>query len=184
MDPIRTIDAINERIGRFVRWLVLVMVVVGAFNAVARYVGRWLGVNLTSNSLLEGQWYLFSLVFLLGAAYTLKHDGHVRVDVLYSRLSPRARAWIDLVGTVVFLLPFSAFCLWVSWPTVRNSWSVLEGSSDPGGLPRYPIKSAILVAFVLLILQGLAEAGRRVRQLRGPRPGAAREAEGTEGRAR
>lgn len=164
------IDALNERIGALVAWLVLAMVAVAAWNAVARYLGRWMGTNLSSNAYLEAQWYLFSLVFLLGAAYTLRHDEHVRVDVLYSRLSLRSRAWIDLVGTLVFLLPFSVFCLWVSWPSVRNSWSVLEGSSDPGGLPRYPIKTMILVAFVLLILQGIAQAVHAVETIRSPRP--------------
>lgn len=176
----RGIDAINERIGRAVRWLVLAMVLIGAFNAVARYLGRWIGLNLSSNAYLEAQWYLFSLVFLLGAAYTLKHDGHVRVDVLYGRLSKRGQAWIDLIGTVVFLMPFCVFCLWVSWPTVHNSWIVREGSADPGGLPRYPIKSMILVAFVLLLAQGVAEAARRIALLRGELPAVAHEHQGSD----
>lgn len=166
MKLIGWIDALNERIGRATGWLVLAMVLIGAYNAVARYVGRWMGSNLSSNAYLEAQWYLFSLVFLLGAAYALKHDDHVRVDVLYGRLSKRARVWIDLLGTILLLLPFSIFCLWVSWPSVRNSWAVLEGSADPGGLPRYPLKSMILVAFVLLILQGIAEVARGVLWLR------------------
>jgi len=163
---VRVVDGLTERVGRAVSWLVLAMVLIGAYNAVARYLGRGLGVNLSSNAYLEAQWYLFSLVFLLGAAYTFKHDNHVRVDVLYGRLSKRGQLWIDLIGTVVFLLPFSLFTLWVSWPSVRNSWTVLEGSADPGGLPRYPIKSMILVAFALLVLQGIAEVVRRVRILR------------------
>ena len=165
------VDRLNECIGKLVGWLVLAMILIGAFNALARYAGRWLGVNLSSNAYLEAQWYLFSLVFLLGAAYTLKHDGHVRVDVLYSRLSQRRRDWIDLVGTLVLLLPFSAFCLAVSWPAVYNSWAVLEGSPDPGGLPRYPLKTMILVAFVLLILQGLAQLVRLVSRVRSPDTG-------------
>lgn len=163
---VRVVDSLTERVGRAVSWLILAMVLIGAYNAVARYLGRGLGVNLSSNAYLEAQWYLFSLVFLLAAAYTFKHDGHVRVDVLYGRLSKRGKIWIDLVGTVVFLLPFSLFTLWVSWPTVRNSWRVLEGSPDPGGLPRYPIKSVILLAFALLALQGFAEVVRRVGMLR------------------
>lgn len=164
---LRRIDALNERIGKAVGWLVLAMVLIGAYNAVARYLGRWIGVNLSSNAYLESQWYLFSLVFLLGAAYTLKHNEHVRVDVLYGRLSTRGRAWIDLIGTLVFLLPFSVFALAVSWPSVHNSWRVLEVSADPGGLPRYPIKTMILVAFCLLIVQGIAEVVRNVAVLRG-----------------
>ncbi len=173
---VRKIDALTERIGSAVSWLVLAMVLVGAYNAVARYVGRSIGINLSSNAYLEMQWYLFSLVFLLGAAYTFKHNAHVRVDVLYGRMSKRRQLWIDLIGTVVFLLPFSIFCLWVSWPSVRNSWAVLEASPDPGGLPRYPIKSMILVAFALLALQGVAEIMRKVRLLRDD--GAAGDADG------
>ena len=163
---VRVVDELTERVGRAVSWLILAMVLIGAYNAVARYLGRGLGVNLSSNAYLEAQWYLFSLVFLLAAAYTFKHDKHVRVDVLYGRLSKRGRIWIDLIGTLVLLLPFSFFVLWVSWPTVLNSWKVLEGSPDPGGLPRYPIKSMILVAFALLALQGIAEVVRRIGMLR------------------
>jgi len=165
----RGVDRINERIGRSVAWLVLVMVLLGAFNAVARYAGRYVGFNLSSNAYLELQWYIFSLVFLLGAAHALRRDAHVRVDVLYGRIGARARAWIDLIGTLLLLIPFCVFVVWVSWPSVRNSWIVLEDSPDPGGLPRYPIKSMILVAFALLLLQGVAEAVRRVEWLRGAR---------------
>ncbi|HVS65743.1 MAG TPA: TRAP transporter small permease subunit [Thermoanaerobaculia bacterium] len=164
---IRALDALSERTGNFVRWLTLLMVLFGAFNAVARYGGRFIGFNLSSNAWLELQWYLFSMVFLLAAANTLREDAHVRVDVLYGRLSGRARAWIDLLGAALFLLPFSIFALVVSWPTVRNSWRILEGSSDPGGLPRYPIKTMILIGFALLLLQGVAELLRNVAILRG-----------------
>lgn len=177
MKLVAWIDALNEMVGRLVRWLVLGMVLIGAFNAVARYLGRSLGVNLSSNAYLELQWYLFSLVFLLGAAYTFKRNEHVRVDVLYGRMSRRARLWIDLIGTLVFLMPFSVFCLWVSWPTVYNSWAVREVSSDPGGLPRYPIKTMILVAFLLLLLQGIAEVVRKVRLLRQITPESAHDPE-------
>jgi TRAP-type mannitol/chloroaromatic compound transport system permease small subunit len=161
------IDRLNERLGRAVVWLTLVMVLVGSFNAIARYLGPRVGLQLSSNAYIELQWYLFSLVFLLAGAYTLKHDRHVRVDVFYARLSARRQAWIDLAGTLLFLIPFSAVGLWVSWPAVRASWTILEGSPDPGGLPRYPIKAVILIAFVLLIVQGLAELIRRVAFLRG-----------------
>ncbi len=167
MGFVRLVDALNERIGRAVSWLVLAMVVIGAYNALARYAGRWIGINLSSNSYLEMQWYLFSLVFLLGAAYALKHDDHVRVDVLYTRLSKRAKLWVDLVGTIVLMLPFAIFCIWASIPTVLNSWSIREASPDPGGLPRYPIKMMILVAFGLLLLQGMAEVIRKATLLRG-----------------
>jgi TRAP-type mannitol/chloroaromatic compound transport system permease small subunit len=150
------IDALNALVGRVVAWLCLLMVAIGAFNAVARYLGRFIGVNLSSNAYIELQWYLFSLLFLLGAAYTLQRDAHVRVDVIYGRLSERTRAWIDLAGAIVFLIPFCVFVIVVSSPAVHNSWAVLEGSPDPGGLPRYPLKTVIPVAFVLLILQGIS----------------------------
>ena len=154
----RAVDRLNERIGRAVGWMTLLMVLLGAYNAVARYLGRYIGVNLSSNAYIEAQTYLFSLVFLLGAAYTLRRGAHVRVDLLYGRLGARGKAWIDLVGSLVLLLPFAVFCLWISWPSVRNSWAVREVSPDPGGLARYPLKAMILVAFALLILQGIAEA--------------------------
>ena len=160
------IDRLNELVGRLAGWLLLAMVLVGAYNAVVRYLGRYLATNLSSNLYIELQWYLFSLVFLLGGAYTLLHNRHVRVDVLYGRLGERPRAVIDVIGTLLFLLPFCGFVVWVSWPTVRNSWAVLEGSSDPGGLPRYPIKTVILIGFGLLFLQGLAELKRQWRRLR------------------
>jgi TRAP-type mannitol/chloroaromatic compound transport system permease small subunit len=163
----RLIDRLNRRIGIVLRWLTVLMILMGAYNAVARYLTRWVGVTLSSNALNEAQWYLFSLVFLLGAAYALEVDAHVRVDVLYGRLGRRAQGWIDLLGSLLFLLPFSVVMLWVSFPTVRNSWSIREMSPDPGGLPRYPIKAAILVAFFLLALQGLAQVVRSVDRIRG-----------------
>ena len=163
----RSIDRLSAGVGQLVGWLLLVMVGIGAYNALVRYLGRWLGGNLSSNAYIELQWYLFSLVFLLGASYTLERGAHVRVDLVYGRLSQRGKAWIDLVGTLLLLLPFSVFGLWVSWPSVRNSWAVREVSPDPGGLARYPIKTAILVAFALLILQGISVAIRQVAILRG-----------------
>ncbi len=165
------IDRFSERTGRVIYWLTLVMVVVGAYNAVARYLDRYTGLGLSSNLYIELQWYLFSLVFLLGAAYTLKHDAHVRVDVLYARLSPRGKAWINLAGTVLFLIPFCVLMLWVSWPSVRNSWVVREMSPDPGGLPRYPIKAVVPLAFVLILAQGVSMLIKQVAILRGALPG-------------
>jgi TRAP-type mannitol/chloroaromatic compound transport system permease small subunit len=160
------IDRLNAGIGRGVSWLVLVMVVVGGFNAIARYSGRFIGINLSSNAWLELQWYLFSLIFLLAAADTLRRNAHVRVDVLYGRLSKRRQAMVDIAGIVLFLLPFCIFGLWSSGPTVLASWHVLEVSPDPGGLPRYPIKSALLVCFVLLGLQGFSELFKRIDEVR------------------
>ena len=151
-----SIDLFNERVGKVVYWLTLMMVMIGAYNAMARYFDRYTGWGLSSNTYIELQWYLFSLVFLLGAAYTLKRDSHVRVDVLYGRLSSRNKAWINLLGTILFLFPFCILMIIVSWPSVQNSWAVMEMSPDPGGLPRYPIKTMIPIAFVLLILQGIS----------------------------
>jgi TRAP-type mannitol/chloroaromatic compound transport system permease small subunit len=164
------IDRLNNWLGSAVSWLVLAMAVVGAFNAIARYLGRYAGRPLTANVLLELQWYLFSVVFLLAAAWALRQDAHVRVDVLYGRLPARAQAWIDLLGGALLLLPFCLFVLVVSWPTVRASWVIREGSPDPGGLPRYPLKAIILVAFALLLLQGIAELVKAVARLRGDLP--------------
>lgn len=161
------IDALNDRIGAAIRWLVLVMVLVAAANAVVRYFSRGAGLSLNLTPATEAQWYLFSVVFLLGAAYALRHGVHVRVDVLYERLTPRTQAWIDLVGTVLFLIPFAVLMLWVSYPAVRASWQIRETSPDPGGLPRYPIKALILVSFTLLLLQALSEVVKQVDAIRG-----------------
>ena len=168
-------DRLNTRLGVAVSWLTLAMVAVGAYNAVVRYLGRFTGWNLSSNAYLELQWYMFSLVFLLGAAYALLTGAHVRVDVIFSRLPERWRRRIDFWGSLLFLVPFAVFGLVMSWPAVRNSWAVLEVSSDPGGLPRYPIKSVLLVAFTLLALQGLAEAARNWMRLRALKAGAEEE---------
>ncbi len=150
------IDRFNEWTGRGLYWLTLAMVGVGAFNAIARYLDRYTGLGLSSNTWIELQWYLFSLVFLLGVAYTLKHDAHVRVDVFYNWLSRRGRAWVNVLGTGLFLFPFCAVVLWMSVPFVADSWAILEQSSDPGGLPRYPIKTVIPLAFLLVMLQGVS----------------------------
>lgn len=134
------------------------MVGVGAWNVVGRYLGRWIGQNLTSNALIEVQWYLFDLVFLLGAAYTLKHDEHVRVDIFYRGWSRKRQALANLIGSILFLIPFSLMVIYFSWETVLNSWQIREMSPDPGGLPRYPIKTMIIISFVLLIFQGISQS--------------------------
>ena len=154
----RIIDLINERIGRLVYWLVLVMVLVGAYNALAASLGKMIQQKLTSNTFLETQWYLFAIIFLLGAAYALKHDEHVRVDLFYRDASRQRKALINLLGTLLFQIPFSILAIYFSWQWTLNSWAIFEVSSDPGGLPRYPLKSMIIVSFSLLILQGISEA--------------------------
>jgi TRAP-type mannitol/chloroaromatic compound transport system permease small subunit len=167
---VRAIDALNGAVGRAVAWLALAMVLIGAFNAVARYAGRYMGVHLSSNAYLELQWYLFSIMFLLGAAWVLREDRHVRVDVLYGRVQPRVRHIINIAGTTLLLIPFSVFLIWVSSPVVRNSWRIREASPDPGGLPRYPLKAMIIVCFVLLLLQAIAELIREIYALRRGEP--------------
>jgi TRAP-type mannitol/chloroaromatic compound transport system permease small subunit len=163
---VAAIDGINGWIGRTIPWLVVAMVLIGALNAIARSLGRFVGVNHSSNSYLELQWYLFSLVFLLGAGYAVREDAHVRVDVMYARVSDRARSWINIVGGVLLLVPFCVFTLWVTAPAVRNSWRIYERSPDPGGLPRYPLKAVILVCFILVLLQGIAEIWKEIQALR------------------
>lgn len=171
------IDGLNDRIGVAIRWLALIMVLIGAIGAVLRYFSRGLGLALNLTPAIELQWYLFSVIFLMGAAYGLRHDVHVRVDVMYERLSARGRAWIDLAGTVLFLIPFSILMLRVSYPAVRSSFEVREVSPDPGGLPRYPIKALILVSFVLLLLQAISQIVRQVDAIRGVGPEAPPEPE-------
>jgi len=166
-------DALNRRIGRAVGWLALLMVLVGAFNAVARYLGRFTGAELASNAYIELQWYLFSALFLLGAADALREDAHVRVDVLYQRFGPRVRAAIDLGGTLLFLLPFCVLVVVTSWTMFEASWAIGEQSPDPGGLARYPVKALIPLGFVLLSLQGLAHAIRQLVLLSSPAQSAA-----------
>jgi TRAP-type mannitol/chloroaromatic compound transport system permease small subunit len=159
------IDAFIELIGAAATWIVTLLLAVGIYNVIARYVGKYIGVNLASNTFIEGQWYLFSIIFFLGFAFILKRNAHVRVDFLYAKWNAKRRAWVNLLGTLLFLLPFSILGIIVTWPRVVRSWGLLpngrwttwEMSSDPGGLPRAPIRSMIIVAFVLLIIQALSE---------------------------
>ena len=159
---VRAIDRINGGVGRAVKWLVLFATLISAGNAVMRY-----GFDLSSNAWLELQWYLFAALFLLGAGYTLQHNGHVRIDVLYGRFSHRTRAWVDLVGGLLFLLPMAGLIGWLGWHTFLASWQIGETSPDAGGLLRWPIKLVIPVGFGLLFLQGLAEILKRVAFLAG-----------------
>jgi len=167
------IDRFQDRVGHVLYWLTLAMVVIGGYNAVVRYLDKYTGMTLSSNTYLELQWYLFAILFLVGAAYTLRHDAHVRVDILYTQLGPKGKAWINLLGTVLFLFPFCVLMLWVSWPAVMNSWEVMEMSPDPGGLPRYPIKTVIPVAFLLVMVQGVSMTIRAVAVLRDADPASA-----------
>jgi TRAP-type mannitol/chloroaromatic compound transport system permease small subunit len=158
----KVIDAMSERVGHAIYWLILVSVIVSSGNAVVRYI-----FDRSSNGWLELQWYLFSAVFLLGAGYTLLHNQHVRIDIIISRLSPRTRAWIDLLGALLFLLPMATIIMVLSWPMVAESYFRQEWSSDAGGLLRWPAKALIPAGFLLLILQALSEIIKRIAFLRG-----------------
>ncbi len=138
------------------------MISLGVWNVIGRYLGKIIGENLTSNSLLELQWYIFDLIFFLGAAYALKHNSHVRVDVLYKDFSTKKKAIINILGVIFFLIPFCSVIIYFSWQYVMNSWDIWEVSADDGGLPRYPIKTMIIVSPILLILQGIAELIKNV----------------------
>jgi TRAP-type mannitol/chloroaromatic compound transport system permease small subunit len=160
------IDNLTEKLGWLLNWLVLLTVGVGFYNVMARYLGRFIGVQLSSNALIELQWYLFSILFLLGFAYILKHGDNVRVDFLYANFNEKQRSLVDFLGTVLFLIPFCLIGLWVTFNPVLESWGRLpdgswgtwEISSDANGLPRAPIKTMIPIGLVLLLLQSISQA--------------------------
>ncbi len=158
----RLIDALTERVGRLAIWLVLVATLISAGNALARY-----ALGESSNAWLEIQWYLFGAMFLLTAGYTLKHNGHVRIDIFYNRLGERGQAWIDLLGGLLFLLPMAGLLAWLAWPIFMDAWVTQEMSPDAGGLVRWPVKLLLPVGFALLALQGLAEVIKRLGVLSG-----------------
>jgi len=158
----RFIDAVNERVGRAVYWLILVAVLVSAGNAVVRY-----AFNRSSNAWLEIQWYLFSAVFLFCAGYTLLHNQHVRIDVIAGNLSKRAQAWIDVIGTLLFLLPMAVTIMWLSWPVFVDAYRSNEISTNAGGLTVWPARLMVPVGFFLLVMQGLSELIKRFAFLRG-----------------
>ncbi|WP_330203970.1 TRAP transporter small permease subunit [Cyanobacterium sp. Dongsha4] len=153
----KIIDNISEWCGKISYGLVLVMIALGVWNVLGRYIGKILGENLSSNSFIELQWYVFDIVFFLGAAYALKVDSHVRVDLFYKDFSPKLKALVNILGVVLFVFPFCGVVIYFSWQYVANSWQIWEISADEGGLPRYPIKTMILVSPFLLILQGISE---------------------------
>jgi TRAP-type mannitol/chloroaromatic compound transport system permease small subunit len=153
----RVIDRITERIGQGLYWLILVTVLISAANAVVRK-----AFNYSSNSYLEAQWYLFSAVFLGAAGYTLLRNEHVRIDVISGKLSPRARAWIDILGTLFFLLPMAVLIGWLGWPVFVDSYVRGEVSSNAGGLIIWPARLLVPVGFFLLAIQGVSELIKRV----------------------
>ena len=151
---VRIIDGLSDKIGYLVGWLTTIMVLVVFYDTFMRYV-----FQKGTVALQELEWHLFAIIFLIGAAYTLKQGGHVRVDIIYLKLSDNAKAWIDLLGTFVFLIPFAIMVILSTKGFVINSWNVREVSPDPGGLQaRYILKAMIPLGFSLLIVQGFSEA--------------------------
>ena len=169
------IDAISEFLGKAATLLVLVVVAVGFYNVAARYLGRFIGRQLSSNVFIEIQWYIYSVIFFLSFPYILLHDVNVRVDFLYTKWSPQRRAWVDLIGTIIFIIPFCIMGMYVTVNPVLASWGKLPGggwgtwemSPDPGGLPRAPIKTLIIVAFAALLLQAIAQVIKYIAILTG-----------------
>lgn len=147
----RLLDALNRGVGRFVSWLILIVVFISAGNAVSR---KWF--DMSSNAWLEVQWYLFGAIFLLAAGYTLLNNEHVRVDVLHAKLSERGQVKMEIFGVLVFLLPVCIMVCWLSWPVFVDSYVSNEMSSNSGGLVRWPAKLLIPVGFLLLILAGIS----------------------------
>lgn len=156
------IDRLNAAVGRTIYWLVVVMVVISAGNAVVRYT-----LNTSSNAWLEIQWYLFSAVFMLASGYTLLRNEHIRIDVVTGRFSRRTQVWIDVIGTSLFLIPMAALILWLAIPMFETSFISNEQSSDAGGLIRWPVKLMIPLGFSLLLLQAVSELIKRVAFLAG-----------------
>jgi TRAP-type mannitol/chloroaromatic compound transport system permease small subunit len=166
-----TVDWLSEQIGQALKWLVLASSLISAGTALVRY-----SLHTGSNAWLEIQWYMFGAMFLLGAGYALKHDEHVRVDIFFSKMTPRTQAWVDVFGGLVFLMPTAVIITWLSWHMVVNSIHINEMSNDPGGLLRWPIKICIPIGFAMLGVQGIADIIKKVAIARGIRsPGKAYE---------
>jgi TRAP-type mannitol/chloroaromatic compound transport system permease small subunit len=147
------IDAAQDRLGRGVSWIMLLMVLVVFFDVVLRY-----AFSKSAVWLQELEWHLFGVVYLVGAAYTMLYDEHVRVDIVYSRFSSRRKAWVDFILYLVFFYPSAIMIVWTTWPFVASSYRFMEGSPDPGGIPlRFVLKSVIIVGFVLLMIQAFSQ---------------------------
>ena len=158
----RSIDRLNQFVGKWVAWLVLAAVVVSSVNAVVRK-----AFNMSSNSLLEIQWYFFSAVFLLCSGYTLLRNEHVKIDVVLHMWTKRKQIWIDIIGIVFFLFPFVLSVIYLSWPLFVTAFQTGEMSQNAGGLVRWPVYSLVPVGFALLFIQGISELIKRFAYLRG-----------------
>jgi TRAP-type mannitol/chloroaromatic compound transport system permease small subunit len=157
-----TIDLLNQKLGDICNFLILASCVVSAGNAMIRY-----AFGYSSNSWLELQWYMFAIVVMFGASYTFKRNEHVRVEILYLMLSERGQLWLDMIGTLFFLIPACLLLAYLSWPFFYQAYAVGEISSNAGGLIRWPIKFVIPAGFVLLALQGVSEVIKRIAALQG-----------------
>jgi TRAP-type mannitol/chloroaromatic compound transport system permease small subunit len=158
----RAIDALSDAFGFVAKWLVLFACLVSAGNATIRYL-----FNYSSNGWLEIQWYMFAGIVFLGASQTLRLNEHVRVDLVYSAISDRARLWVDIIGIVLFLLPAMAYLTYMTLPFFWNSWQSQEVSSNAGGLILWPVKLILPLGFGMLLLQGAAELAKRIAALAG-----------------
>jgi len=157
------IDRSNEAVGRMVSWVSLLLVLVVFVDVVMRYLFKTSFVFTQ-----ELEWHLFAFIFLIGAGYTLLHDGHVRVDIIYQRLGTKGRAWVNLIGVIFFLIPGCYLVIVTSWKFVGNSFSMLEGSPDPGGIPyRFIVKGTMTVGYFLLLMQGLSMGVHALLQILG-----------------
>lgn len=158
----RLIDRLNETVGKATTWLILIVVLISAGNAVMRFTVNW-----SSNAFLEIQWYLFSAVFLLCAGYTFLKNEHVRIDIVSGKFSPQGRAWIDIFGLILFFAPTVYLFVTLGWPFFTTAFHNGEMSVNAGGLIRWPVKLLVPVGFVLLALQGVSEFIKRVAFLKG-----------------
>lgn len=159
------IDGLNERVGRVFYWLILAAVLVSSANATVRYI-----FSTSSNAWLELQWYLFSAVFILCAGYTLKQNQHIRIDIVFGRYPKRVQIWIDILGSLLCLLPMTLVIMVLSWPIFVDSFQRQEMSLNAGGLLKWPFKLIVPIGFLLLALQGLSEAIKRIGFLMGLAP--------------
>jgi len=158
----RAIDRLNEIIGKTVMWAIFVAILVSAANAVVRKV-----FNTSSNSWLELQWYLFGAAFMLAAAYTLKQNEHIRIDIFYGTRSRRTQHWIDLFGHVLFLMPFVVLMAWMMVPYAWQAWKIGQVSTNAGGLMIWPARAILAAGFILLVLQGISEIIKKIAVMQG-----------------